>query len=80
MDNYKYICQTLENTCQKLENKLKYKQSIIKIEQLIIDTVNEFEENIKDYEITRKSKQEYLEIKVLLNKYKQKAERYIMEG
>ena len=57
MDNYKYICQTLENTCQKLENKLKYKQSIIKIEQLIIDTVNEFEKNIKDYEITRKSKQ-----------------------
>ena len=80
MDNYKYICQTLENTCQKLENKLKYKQSIIKIEQLIIDTVNEFEKNIKDYEITRKSKQEYLEIKMLLNKYKQKAERYIMEG
>lgn len=80
MDNYKYICQTLENTCQKLENKLKYKQSIIKIEQLIIDTVNEFEENIKDYEITRKSKQEYLEIKMLLNKYKQKAEKYIMEG
>ena len=70
MNNYKNICQTIENTCKKLENQLKYKQIILK-------TINKFEENIKDNEITRKSKKEYLKIKVTLENYKENAEKYI---
>lgn len=80
MNNYKNICQTLENTCKKLENQLKYKQIILKLNQLIIDTVNEFEENIKDYEITRKSKEEYFKIKIILENYKETANKYIQEN
>ena len=46
----------------------------------MIKVIDVFEENIKDYEVTRKSKMEYLEIEMTLERYKENAEEYIMQN
>ena len=55
------------------------KEIIIKNYKTMLKIIEEFEKNIKDYEITRKSKMEYTEIKMILERYKENAEKYIQQ-
>ena len=46
----------------------------------IIEFVDIFKENVKDYETTRKSKMKYLENKMVLERYKENAEKCIWQN
>ena len=46
----------------------------------MIKLINLSEENIKNYEITRKSRMEYSEIEMTIERYKENAEEYIMQN
>ena len=76
---YKLVCEKIESICMQLENKVTNKEIIIKNYKTMLKIIEEFEKNIKDYEITRKSKMEYTEIKMILERYKENAEKYIQQ-
>ena len=77
---YKLSCKEIESICAKLENKVSNKDIIIKNYKTMLKIIEEFEKNIKNYEITRKSKMEYTEIKMILERYKENAEKYIQQN
>ena len=52
----------------------------MQMSEIGVKIIEEFEKNIKNYEITRKSKMEYTEIKMTLERYKENAEKYIQQN
>ena len=80
IDSYKYVCSNIEKISKKLESISSNKEIVIKNYKKIIEFVDIFKENVKDYEITRKSKMKYLENKMVLERYKENAEKCIWQN
>ena len=71
------MCEIVLKNCEELQSELN-NYEIIKMQyELIINIVNESEKNVQEYDITRKSKDEFIEIKNKLEGYKKDAEKYI---
>ena len=73
------MIKAISNCCDNLENLPNQEEFIQKQKQLLIEIVNDFNENIQEYSITRKSKEEYLEVKFELERYKKDAEEYLQK-
>ena len=80
IDSYKYACSNIEKISKKLESISSNKEIVIKNYKKIIEFVDTFEEKIKDYETTRKSKMKYLENKMVLERYRENAEKYVWQN
>lgn len=80
LDSYKYACSNIEQICKELEKTGAKKDIIEENYKLIIDLVEESKENVSDYEITRKSKLEYLENSKILEEYEKNAQEYIIQN
>ena len=79
IERYESVIKAISNCCDNLENLPNQEEFIQKQKQLLIEIVNDFNENIQEYSITRKSKEEYLEVKFELERYKKDAEEYLQK-
>lgn len=77
LEKYEEMCEIVLKNCEELQSELN-NYEIIKMQyELIINIVNESKKNVQEYDITRKSKDEFIEIKNKLEGYKKDAEKYI---
>ena len=80
IDSYKYACSNIEKISKELESISSNKEIIVQNYMKIIEFVDIFKENVKDYETTRKSKMKYLENKMVLERYRKNAEKYVWQN